>query len=70
MARKNKYQPKIHPVTDNMPLDPQVARLYGKLNIGLKEKEPEYGFLVLDGNSGITDLNAVDEEIQILDGNS
>lgn len=53
MARKNTYNPKVHPTENNMPMSPQSARLYGKLNIGVKKEyiEPEIEYLILDGNS-------------------
>lgn len=67
MARKNNYKNKNHPVTNNMNNSSQVARLYGKLNIdvkdSIKDEDDDFDFLIIDGNGSKEDGN-------IFDGNS
>lgn len=65
MIKNNNYNPQLHPTENNMNMGTQTARLFGKLNIGVKvekEEKPEveYGFVVIDGNSEPEDMNVFD----------
>lgn len=64
MARKNRYQPQVHPVTNTMPQGNQVGKLIGKLNIAMgkqdndEDKEQDI-VMVINGNCDESDKEMV-----------
>lgn len=61
MARKNKYNPQVHPVNETMNTGTQTGKLTGKLNVAsLKQDsvpsvpiEPIEEILIIDGNADL-----------------